>query len=108
MEFENNTFQSIDWNSVPKEIHAGETGTAYWQTIQFQGLRVRIVEYSENYLADHWCAKGHIVHCIEGEFVSELATGEKIRLEKGNTYIVTDQMSLHRSLTSKGVEFADC
>jgi hypothetical protein len=63
-------FQTIDWNSVEKIEYKGEAGIAIWQTIQFNGLRVRIVEYSEGYLADHWCKKGHIVHCLEGAFVS--------------------------------------
>jgi len=97
-------FQTIDWNSVPKTEHVGETGIAYWQTVQFPGLRVRIVEYSKGYLADHWCQKGHIVHCLEGEFVSELQNGEPIRLTKGSTYVVSDDLSSHRSVTKDGVK----
>ncbi|MFN7913158.1 MAG: DHCW motif cupin fold protein [Bacteroidota bacterium] len=97
-------FQTIDWNSVEKIEYKGETGIAIWQTMQFNGLRVRIVEYSNGYLADHWCQKGHIVHCLEGEFVSELSTGEKIKLAKGETYIVSDELSSHRSISEKGVK----
>jgi hypothetical protein len=97
-------FQTIDWNSVEKIEYEGETGIAIWQTIQFKGLRVRIVEYSEGYLADHWCKKGHIVHCLEGAFVSELSTGEKINLAKGETYIVSDELSSHRSVSKNGVK----
>jgi len=97
-------FQTIDWNSVEKIEYKGETGIAIWQTIQFNGLRVRIVEYSEGYLADHWCKKGHIVHCLEGAFVSELSTGEKIKLAKGETYIVLDERSSHRSVSKNGVK----
>ena len=70
-------FQAIDWTIVPKTEHKGVTGVAFWQTIQLPGLRIRIVEYSKGYLADHWCEKGHIVHCLEGEFVSELKDGSK-------------------------------
>jgi mannose-6-phosphate isomerase class I len=97
-------FQTIDWNSVEKIEYKGETGIAIWQTIQFNGLRVRIVEYSEGYLADHWCKKGHIVHCLEGAFVSELSTGEKIKLAKGENYIVSDERSSHRSVSKNGVK----
>jgi hypothetical protein len=97
-------FQTIDWNSVEKIEYKGETGIAIWQTIQFNGLRVRIVEYSEGYLADHWCKIGHIVHCLEGAFVSELSTGEKIKLAKGETYIVSDERSSHRSVSKNGVK----
>jgi len=97
-------FQIINWAAIEKIEYLGDTGVAYWQTLQFDGLRVRIVEYSKGYLADHWCQKGHIVHCLEGEFVSELSTGEKIRLVKGQTYIVSDEMSSHRSFTANGVK----
>ena len=97
-------FQTIDWTLIPKIEHPGESGTAFWQTVQFSGLRVRIVEYSKGYLADHWCQKGHIVHCLEGEFVSELKSGEKFILTKGMTYVVTDELSSHRSSTEHGVK----
>jgi hypothetical protein len=97
-------FQTIDWSCVPKTAHKGETGVAYWQTLQFEGLRVRIVEYSAGYVADHWCKKGHIVHCLEGEFISELESGEQSLLTKGMTYIVTDDASSHRSITKNGVK----
>ena len=97
-------FQTIDWSVIEKTEHKGETGTAYWQTVQFPGLRIRLVEYSKGYLADHWCQKGHIVHCLEGEFVSELSSGERIELKKGQTYVVSDELSSHRSVTEKGVK----
>lgn len=97
-------FQTIDWSAIEKTEHKGERGTAYWQTIQLPGLRIRLVEYSKGYLADHWCQKGHIVHCLEGEFVSELDTGEQVKLEKGGTYVVADELSSHRSMTENGVK----
>jgi len=97
-------FQTIDWSGIPKSEHKGESGTAYWQTIEFPGLRIRIVEYSAGYIADHWCEKGHIVHCLEGEFVSEMQNGEKFVLKKGMTYIVSDELSSHRSSTENGVK----
>ena len=95
-------FQKIDWTSIEKTEHTGETGVAQWQTIQFPGLRIRMVEYSEGYLADHWCQKGHIVHCLAGEFVSELSTGEKFVLAAGESYVVSDELSSHRSVTKTG------
>jgi hypothetical protein len=97
-------FQTIDWSSIEKTEHKGEEGTSWWQTVQLEGLRIRIVEYSNGYLADHWCQKGHIVHCLEGEFISELSTGEQIRLAKGETYIVSDELSAHRSTSANGVK----
>ncbi len=97
-------FQTIDWKSVPRTEHKGETGTAYWQTMQFEGLRVRHVEYSKNYKADHWCEKGHIVYCLEGEVINELKDGTRSTLHPGMSYIVSDDLSSHRSITEKGVQ----
>lgn len=96
-------FQSINWAAIEKTEHKGEKGTSFWQTLQFNGLRIRIVEYSPNYLADHWCQKGHIVHCLEGEFESELDTGEIVKLSKGMSYVVSDGLSSHRSVSGNGV-----
>ncbi len=100
----NITFQTIDWTTIPKTEHLGETGTSFWQTLQFDTLRMRIVEYSKGYLADHWCQKGHIVHCLEGEFKSELESGEIFSLSQGMTYIVSDNLSSHRSISENGVK----
>ena len=97
-------FQTIDWKTVEKVEYQGEQGVAYWQTVQFEGLRIRLVEYSKGYRADHWCQKGHIVHCLEGEFVSELSTGEKVTLVKGQTYVVSDELSSHLSDSAQGVK----
>lgn len=101
---QNIDFQTIDWSVIPKTEYPGTTGVAFWQTLQFPGLRVRIVEYSSGYLADHWCQKGHIVHCLEGEFVSEMENGERFILSKGMTYIVSDNRSSHRSVSENGVK----
>ncbi len=97
-------FQTIDWNAIEKVEYKGEKGVAFWQTIQLGGLRIRLVEYSNGYLADHWCQKGHIVHCLEGEFITELETGEKISLKKGETYVVSDNLSSHRSFSLNSVK----
>ena len=97
-------FEIIDWDKISKTEHTGETGTAFWQTVQHEGLRTRIVEYSAGYLADHWCQKGHIVHCLGGEVVSELESGESFLLKKGMTYIVSDNLSSHRSVSKNGTK----
>ena len=104
MNLKNIPFQAINWASIPRTEHKGETGTSYWQTIQFPGLRIRVVEYSQNYRANHWCEKGHIVYCLEGEFLSELKNGESFRLSKGMSYVVSDELSSHRSVTEIGVK----
>jgi len=97
-------FQIIDWSSIKATEHKGETGMAFWRTLQFEGLRIRIVEYSSGYLADHWCTKGHIVHCLEGEVENQLVTGESNLLTPGLTYVVTDDASQHRSYSKNGVK----
>jgi hypothetical protein len=104
MRFENIPFQAINWTVIAKTEHKGETGIAWWQTMQFSGLRIRLVEYSKNYMANHWCEKGHIVYCLEGEFLSELQNGEQFRLSKGMGYVVSDDLSSHRSISAGGVK----
>ena len=101
---ENIPFQLIDWSTVSKTEHVGETGLAYWQTVQFEGLRIRLVEYSKGYLADHWCEKGHIVHCLEGDVTNELKGGGSSTLTSGMSYVVSDDLSAHRSRTKNGVK----
>jgi hypothetical protein len=95
-------YRAIDWDQVPRAEHKGETGTSFWRIVQLAGLRIRIVEYSEGYLADHWCQKGHIVHCLEGEFVNEQENGERTVMTEGMTYVVSDDASSHRSRTARG------
>jgi hypothetical protein len=97
-------FQVIQWDNIPREEHAGKEGKAFWQTVQFPGLRIRLVEYGPGYLADHWCEKGHIIHCLEGSFISELQTGESFTLSKDMSYVVSDDLSSHRSFSKEGVK----
>jgi hypothetical protein len=95
-------YRAIDWDVVPRTEHTGDPGTSFWRTVELPGLRIRIVEYSPGYLADHWCQKGHIVHCLEGEFVNEQENGERTVMAEGMTYVVSDGASSHRSRTEKG------
>jgi hypothetical protein len=97
-------FQATNWDQLPVSEMPGETGTVRQQTLQFDGLRVRIVEYSADYKADHWCTLGHIVHCLEGELTCELQDGRTFTLTKGMSYIVSDDASSHRSVSKNGVK----
>lgn len=97
-------FQTTDWENIPVTEHSGETGMAYWRTLSFGDLRIRRVDYSENYKADHWCEKGHIIYCIEGEMITELADGSFHKLSKGMSYQVSDNLSSHRTSSEKGVQ----
>lgn len=97
-------FQTIRWEDIIPSKHPGTSGEALWHTLQFDGLRVRLVEYSEGYLADHWCQKGHIVHCLSGMLTSEMEDGTAHELRAGMTYIVSDDMSSHRSRCTEKVQ----
>jgi quercetin dioxygenase-like cupin family protein len=95
-------FGTTDWSKVEKTVHRGEQGTAYWQTQQFGDIRVRVVEYSPGYLADHWCRKGHILFCLQGELQTELDDGRTFTLTAGTSYQVADNAEAHRSSTKTG------
>jgi hypothetical protein len=95
-------FQALDWSGIEKEPHKGETGTAYWRTIFVGNIRVRMVEYSAGYLADHWCSKGHVIFCYEGEMRTELEDGRMFDLKQGMTYLVGDDCEAHRTSTEGG------
>lgn len=97
-------FGVTDWAAIERTEHKGETGTAYWQTRQFGPIRVRMVEYRPGYLADHWCSKGHILYCLEGELHTELADGRKFTLTPGMSYQVADNAEPHRSFTRSGAK----
>ena len=95
-------FGITDWSTVEPVEHKGETGSAWWRTRNFGPIRVRMVEYSPGYLADHWCSKGHILLCLEGELESELEDGRKFVLTPGVSYQVADNAEAHRSRTRTG------
>lgn len=95
-------FGTTEWSGIERTEHPGETGSAYWQTRHFGDVRVRMVEYSPGYLADHWCTKGHILLCIEGELHTELEDGRKFTLRPGMSYQVADNAEPHRSSTDTG------
>ena len=96
------SFHTTDWKNVEATRHEGENGYATWKKIQFGNIRVREVEYSAGYMANHWCSKGHILLCIEGEMTTELQDGRRFILKAGTSYQVGDNMEPHRSFTEKG------
>lgn len=95
-------FQTLNWSSIPTEEHKGETGMALWQVQFVNDIRVRMVEYSPGYKADHWCSKGHVLFCTEGEMETELKDGRIFKLTEGMCYLVGDNNEAHRSSTSTG------
>lgn len=104
MKLENIAFGTTDWSSIEPTEHKGATGMAYWHTQNFGDIRVRMVEYSPGYLADHWCVKGHILFCLEGQLDTELKDGRIFRLLPGMSYQVADNEEPHRSRTTVGAK----
>jgi hypothetical protein len=97
-------FGLTDWSAVQPTEHKGTTGMATWRTGTFGGIRVRMVEYSPGYCADHWCSKGHILLCLEGELHTELQDGRTFVLTPGVSYQVADNAEPHRSSTATGAK----
>jgi hypothetical protein len=95
-------FQTLDWSTIAIEEHKGTTGVALWKVFIMGDIRIRMVEYSANYFADHWCRKGHIIYCISGEMITELEDGREFILSQGMTYQVGDNSDAHRSRSANG------
>lgn len=95
-------FGTTDWSQVERTEHKGQSGSAFWRTRQFGPLRVRMVEYTPGYCADHWCVKGHILLCIAGALHTELEDGRRFTLKPGMSYQVADNAEPHRSSTEIG------
>ncbi|HTC23923.1 MAG TPA: DHCW motif cupin fold protein [Gemmatimonadales bacterium] len=104
MEITGIPFGVTDWSEIEPVEHLGETGRALWRTCQLGPVRVRVVEYSPGYRADHWCSKGHVVLCLEGEFRTELADGRVFVLTPGRSYQVADGAEPHRSSSATGAK----
>jgi len=102
MNIRDTPFIITEWGEVPPTEHAGEAGRAIWRTRQFGDIRVRMVEYTPGYAADHWCIKGHILYCLEGELRTELKDGRTFTLRAGMSYQVADNAEPHRSSTLVG------
>lgn len=98
-------FTHTDWSTVAETNHPGETGYATWRTLNFGDLRVRMVEYSAGYLADHWCDRGHVLLVLEGVLTCELKDGREYTLTAGMSYQVSDFGDApHRSNTQLGAK----
>ena len=101
-------FCTTDWNSIERTEHTGEKGVATWRTRFFgepsNPIRVRMVEYSPGYLADHWCSKGHVLLCLEGQLETTLEDGRKFTLTPGMSYQVADNAEAHQSCTATGAK----
>lgn len=102
MEIKPFPFQTLDWNTIIPEEHSGTSGIATWKVFQMGEIRIRMVTYSSNYVADHWCHKGHIIYCISGKMITKLEDGREFILAEGMTYHVGDNSEGHSSRSKDG------
>ena len=102
MKIENVPFQTTDWSKVAAVQHPGEKGFATWRTVEIGNLRVRQLDYSPGYIADHWCERGHVIYVLEGELITELRDGRKFVMGPGHSYQVADGDGAHRSVSLRG------
>ena len=102
MEIKDVPFNTIKWEDVVPSEHPGQTGRALWRTLEMGNIRVRMVEYSPGYLADHWCNRGHVLLVLDGELYTELSDGRRFTLTPGMSYQVADDVNPHRSSTEIG------
>ncbi len=104
MRIEGVPFMTTDWSTVTPTVHPGTSGVALWRSIEQGNIRVRLVEYSPGYEADHWCRRGHVLLVLEGELVTELDDGTRVTLTPGTSYQVADDAGAHRSRTATGAK----
>ena len=104
MNISNIPFGTTDWSAVARTEHSALEGKAFWRTQQFGGVRVRMIDYTPGYVSDHWCSKGHILLCLEGELHTELENGQVHVLRPGMSYQVADNAEAHRSRAPNGAK----
>jgi hypothetical protein len=95
-------FSTTDWSAIVRVEKTAQAGQAFWRTQQFGDVRVRMVEYTPGYVSDHWCVKGHILLCLQGELHTELQDGRTFTLRPGMSYQVADNAEPHRSTSPLG------
>ncbi|WP_342642109.1 DHCW motif cupin fold protein [Rhodoligotrophos ferricapiens] len=96
-------FTLVNWAELPPTIYPGETGRAEWREINLGDLRIRQVAYSPDYVADHWCDRGHILYVLSGELTIELGNGRSFILSPGSSFHVSDYGDApHRACSRQG------
>jgi hypothetical protein len=94
---------SVVWAQIPESVYPGTLGTATVRSHQVGNVQLRLVVYSANYLADHWCHKGHIVFVLAGQLIIEHQHSLTYTLMPGSSYYVADDDGPpHRVLSENG------
>ncbi len=103
MKIQDIPFTVTDWERITIEEYKGKAGTSYWQTFNKGDIRVRKIEYSPGYRADHWCSKGHILLILEGELFVQLKNGQEYTLTQGMSFLTgDDESNPHMAYSDKG------
>ena len=102
MNFNPLPFTVVDWSAMPVTTFSGSSGTGSERILNMGDLRVRVVDFSAGYFADHWCDRGHVLFVLEGELVSQLKDGRRFVLKKGMSYQVSNSGDQpHRTFTPR-------
>ena len=104
MKIQDVPFMTTDWGNIHPTEHSGETGMAFWRTLEAGNIRVRMVDYTPGYVADHWCSRGHVLLVLEGELITELKDGRTFTLKAGTSYQVATDAEPHGSSTVNGAK----
>ena len=96
------SFSTTDWSAIEPVAHPGECGEALWRTKVIGALRLRVVEYTAGFVADHWCSRGHVLFVLKGELRTELDDGRVVVLRAGQSYEVANDQEAHRSSSTTG------
>jgi len=88
MILENINTQLIDWESTAPIETKGKTGVNTAHEFSSGGYKIRLLVYSSNYESDHWCEKGHIIHCIEGSMMLKIKDRKDIYLSAGKSLLL--------------------
>jgi len=98
-------FSITDWKKIEPGEHKGECGTSFWRMFESGNIRVRMVEYSPGFRADHWCPRGHVLLVLEGELFIKLKDGQVFQLESGTSFqVADDESNPHLAYTERGAK----
>ena len=94
---------STDWSSLVSESVEGLSGNSRSKSIKYGNIRMRTMEYSPGFEADHWCPRGHIIFVLEGEITIKLKDETEQKISKGMSFICGDnETNPHMVYSKKG------
>ncbi|MEW6607050.1 MAG: cupin domain-containing protein [bacterium] len=66
------------------------------------GQRVRLVEFSDDFVESDWCTKGHLGYVLDGRMSIDF-NGERVEFNAGDgLFIPEGEASKHRGSVAKG------